>query len=92
MSEQQEPLEHPDQIWSQPQIDAAQKYLHSYSRRLFIERESGSRIDTFPYKIIEDIRARKLIKLTDFQIDGNLVETLPSLASLMVNDTFIERE
>jgi len=73
--------------WDTKEQRAAKKYLKSRGRRLDIEFETGSKIDTFPYRLVEIIRARQFAKISgvDFENRQQLDDMLPSLARILID-------
>jgi len=92
MGEQSDFNETIGQPWTSDEVLAAEKYLRVHNKRMFIERESRSKIDAFPFRIIEHVRAAKFIKIAELTVDGPRDLVLPSLAALIVNETIAKSD
>lgn len=67
---------------------AARKYLKSRGRRIDIEYETGSRIDAFPYRLIELLRAKRFARLAGIELEnkGLIDDMLPTLARITLDE------
>lgn len=71
-----------------PIVICSRKYLKSRSKRMFIQEESGSRLDAYPYRMVEIIRARRLADVAGIEFDTKeqMDDMLPVFARLVIDE------